>query len=364
MPGIYHKIKKPFKVYLILITSLSFAIFLLSTFGDYPKLVEQYYTNGFYRILSLIGHPIIKLIPFSLGDVIYMLIIILMVYVIIIVIYAFIKKRFLSAGILGLRLILGIEIFIVLFYMLWGLNYSRPSASELLGLRDSTFTTVELKNVTAQLIDSANACRDRLTQADLLQNNKVIYTNACKAIHSLSAKNSIFKTYSPGVKSSIITPLINYMGTAGYFNPLTGEAQINSQMPVFTRPVVACHEMSHQIGFAAEDEANFVGYLAGIGSNDHLLRYSAYQLAVGEFMHALYLKDSLINKALKPRLNKKVHEDFIAERNYWRYYQGKLNKISGIFYDGFLKANKQPQGIDTYNKMVVLVMAMHKAKKD
>jgi hypothetical protein len=364
MPSIYLKIKKPFKVYTILIASLGFAIFLLSIFGDHPKLVEKYYTNGFYRILSLIGHPVVRLIPFSLGDVIYIIIIILLIYAIIIGIYAIIKKKLLLAGILGLRLILGIEIFIVLFYMLWGLNYSRPSASELLGLRDSIFSTVELKNVTAQLIDSANACRDRVNQADLLQNNKVIYTNACKAIQSLSANNAIFKTYGPGVKPSIITPLLNYIGTAGYFNPLTGEAQINSQMPVFTRSVVACHEMSHQMGFAAEDEANFVGYLAGIGSNDHLLRYSAYQLAVGEFMRALYLKDSLINKALKLRVSKKVHQDFITERDYWRYYQGKLNKISGIFYDGFLKVNKQPQGIDTYNKMVILVMAMHKAKKD
>ncbi len=152
--------------------------------------------------------------------------------------------------------------------------------------------------------------------------------------------------------------MLNYIGTSGYYNPFTSEAQMNYQMPVFDRPVTACHEMSHQMGYGAEDEANFVGYLAGIGSQDRLLRYSAYHLAVDEFMHALRYRDSSASKELRPRISVAVHEDFKAEREYWLAYQGKAGILSSIFYDKFLKANNQPRGLNTYNRMVLLVMAL------
>jgi hypothetical protein len=68
---------------------------------------------------------------------------------------------------------------------------------------------------------------------------------------------------------------------------------MNYQMPVFNRPFVACHEMSHQMGYGAEDEANFVGFLAATGSDDRLLRYSAYNVAVNEFMHTVRYTDTV-----------------------------------------------------------------------
>jgi hypothetical protein len=239
--------------------------------------------------------------------------------------------------------------------LFWGMNYFRTSAGERLNLRDTNYTTTNLKSVTAMLIDSANVCRARLTKVDLEQDNSTIYKTAVLAVSKLSNDSVNFRTYHPSVKPSMLTPLLNYIGTSGYFNPFTGEAQINYQMPVFNRPIVACHEMSHQMGYGLEDEADFTGFLAGIGSNDKLLRYSAYHLAVDEFMHALYYRDSLANKQLKPRVSKAVHQDFVAERAYWRAHQN-------IFYDRFLKVNNQPHGLGTYNRMVLLVMALYRGK--
>ncbi|RYZ93111.1 MAG: DUF3810 family protein, partial [Sphingobacteriaceae bacterium] len=45
---------------------------------------------------------------------------------------------------------------------------------------------------------------------------------------------------------------------------------------------------------------------------------------------------------------------------YWQYYEGRLEVISSIFYDKFLKANNQPQGLLTYNQMITLVMAWYR----
>jgi hypothetical protein len=247
----------------------------------------------------------------------------------------------------------------LVFYLFWGINYFRPSAGERLHLRDTSYSTAHLTNVTCMLIDSANACRARITRADTQQNNKAIYQTAIKAVLALSANSDDFKTYHPAVKSSLLTPLLNYVGTSGYYNPFTTEAQLNYQMPYFERADVACHEMSHQMGYGPEDEANFVGFLAGIRSNDRLLRYSAYQMGVNECMHALRYRDTVLNNELKTHISATVRGDFKAERSYWLAYRGKLEVLSSIFYNNFLKVNNQPHGLDTYNQMVLLVMAWY-----
>ncbi|MDP9075840.1 MAG: DUF3810 domain-containing protein [Bacteroidota bacterium] len=347
----------------IIIAALLVFIYLLMVFADYPKLVERYYSQGFYRGVSYLLHPVLNIFPFSVGDVLYILVIGYLVYSLCRFIKLLFRRELMRCLLKSIALIIKVEAAIIIFYLFWGMNYFRPSAGERLSLNDTSYTTENLKAVTTMLIDSANATRARLTTADLAQDNGAIYNTAIKAVGKLSSDSVAFRTFHQGVKPSILTPLLNYIGTSGYFNPFTGEAQINYQMPIFNRPVVACHEMSHQMGYGPEDEADFVGFLAGIGSNDRLLRYSAYHLAVDEFMHALFYRDSLANKALKPRVSKTVHNDFVIERKYWIAYQNKAEIVTSLFYDHYLKVNNQPQGLATYNRMILLVMALEERKK-
>ena len=361
LPGMLNKGSgRVFRIGVIAIAGLALAIFLLMLFADHPLAVERYYSEGFYPFICHVLHPVLNLFPFSVGDVVYIAVIAYLIYAVFRLVKLGFRKEFKAAGLFLLKLVIGVQTAVLIFYAFWGMNYFRPSAGELLNLRDTSYTTADLKTVTTMLIDSANACRARVTSADLAQSNSTIYENAVLAVKKLSADSAHFRTYYPNIKPSILTLLLNYMGTSGYYNPFTGEAQMNYQMPVFDRPVVACHEMTHQMGYGTEDEANFGGFLAGISSNDRLLRYSAYHLAVDEFMHALRYRDSLANKELKPRISPAVHNDFKIERQYWMSYESQLDVISGIFYDKFLKVNNQPQGLGTYNRMVLLVMALYK----
>jgi hypothetical protein len=352
--------KKPLKVRGITIAILAFIIFLLMLLAGYPELIERYYSEGIYPFICRLLHPALNLVPFSLGDVLYIAVIVYLIYALSRLLKLIFKRELRQAGVFLMGIVIGVQSGILIFYLFWGMNYFRPPAAELLNLRGSSYSTADLSAVTAILIDSANACRARVTPADLSQNNNAIYKTALKAIVKLSHSSPKFQTYSPHVKSSMLTPLLNCIGTSGYYNPFTSEAQMNYMMPVFDRPVTACHEMSHQMGFGTEDEANFTGFLAGIGSTDRLLRYSAYHLAVDEFMFALHFRDSLASKALRPRISLTVRNDFKAEREYWLSYQSKVSALSSIFYDKFLKANNQPQGLNTYNRMVLLVMALYK----
>jgi hypothetical protein len=350
----------PLRRRVIAIISLALVWVLLMLFANHPYAVERYYSEGFYPVISHVFHLVFNIFPFSIGDLVYIIVVIYLIYAVIKLIRMLIKKQWKPAGLFSLGLIIGIQAAVIIFYLFWGMNYYRPSAAKRLGIADSTYTLVELKNVTAMLIDSANACRARVSAAELHQDNKTIYATAITAIKALSDTSKNFPAYHPEIKPSLLTPVINYMGTSGYYNPFTAESQINYDMPVYLRPFVACHELSHQMGYAPEDEANFIGFLAGTKSKDRLLRYSAYYLGVQEFMIALHQQDSVARKELRKRISPLVLNDYKTERAYWLFYQGKAEVITSFFYDSFLKANNQPQGLRTYNQMIWLVMGWYR----
>lgn len=352
--------KRPFRVRAIIIVLFALFIFLVMLFADHPAAVECYYSQGLYPLICRVFHPVFNIFPFSVGDIIYSLIVIWLIYITVRLIMMLLKKQWEFSALLILKVVIGVEIAISAFYLFWGLNYYRPPASELLNLRDSGYSVADLTAVTSELIDSANACRERVDPSDLGQSNKAIYQIAIKAVNQLEDSSSVFKAFHPDIKPSLLTPLLNYLGTSGYYNPFTSESQVNYQMPVFTRPFVACHELSHQMGFAPEDEANFVGFIAGIHSHDRLLRYSAYHEGVQEFMFALRHQDSVARKELRKCISPQVLADFKTEREYWLAYEGRVERISSVFYDNFLKANNQPYGLRTYNRMVLLVLAYRK----
>jgi hypothetical protein len=344
---------------LLSIFILAVVLFLLGIFQEHPNAIEKYYSQEFYVWVCKLLHPVFNLVPFSVGDVVYIVVVACLIYVFFRLIYLLFKKRFNQSLNLLLGTVAGVQAGMVIFYLFWGLNYFRPSAAKRLNLRDTSFTVAEMKAVTCIIIDSANATRARIARTDTLQSNSAIYQTAVNAIKKISADSVNFRTYHPHIKPSLLSPLMNYLGTSGYYNPFTTEAQLNYQMPVFERPFIACHEMSHQMGYGPEDEANFAGFLAGVGSDDRLLRYSAYQAALDECMYALRRRDSTASNEMKPYISPSVRADLRAQRAYWMKFRGSLGVISSVFYDDYLKANNQPQGMRTYNQMVLLLMAWY-----
>ncbi len=90
-----------------------------------------------------------------------------------------------------------------------------------------------------------------------------------KNIHILNYKHAAVKQMFAGTIGS-------YSGFLGYYNPFTGEAQVNTTAPDFVIPFTTCHEMAHQLGYASESEASFVGYLVTKYNNLPVFNYSAY----------------------------------------------------------------------------------------
>jgi hypothetical protein len=344
----------------ILLLSLIILIFQQKS---QPELVEKYYSIGIYPQIRYGLQFIFNNIPFSLGDILYLFLSI----AILISIFKFLKiflfqKRYFDGGKIGLNMIITMEVFILTFYLFWGLNYFREPAAERLKLTGQEYSKEELYKITEILIDSANSIRLKINPEQWSQTDYNLYSESARAIKKLHPPYDAAVRPIPKVKNSLIGTFLNYFGTAGYFNPFTGEAQINSGMPIYLKPFVACHETAHSMGYSAEDEANFIGFISASESPNPMLRYSAYYIAAQEFMFETGRLDTLVFQTLKSRISEPFLADLKNERAYWEEYKGITRRISGIFYDNYLKANKQPHGIKSYNRMIILTMAYYKKK--
>src|ERR1700744_3965838 len=158
--------KQPVRGRIIAVVILALAIFILMLIADHPGFVERYYSNGLYHAVCYIFHPVLNLFPFSVGDLVYIGIIIYLLYAVVKLIRLLIKREWRSAGVLVLGVTIGVQVFILCFYLFWGMNYFRLPAAERLNIPDSSYTTADLKSITSILIDSANSCRNRVTEAD------------------------------------------------------------------------------------------------------------------------------------------------------------------------------------------------------
>jgi len=332
-------------------------ILLMRWIEHYPSFVETYYSNAIYPYVSSFLRIVLGWIPFSIGD----LLIFFFVFYSIRFVFLLFKNRFKNI----LHKVLGVTAFFSVlyfcFYFFWGLNYYREPLSKNLGYEKSKYTTKELVQLTEHLVTQLNTTHVIITRSDtLLVENpytpKQMYLLAKDGYNQLSKKLPQF-TYEYGrAKSSLMSLLQSYNGTSGYLNPLTGEAQVNRLIPKTSFPTTTCHEMAHQIGFAAENEANFVAFLASIHNEDIYFQYAAYRMGVQYAIFELYKRDPEQYKKLFKTLNKGIVKDFRASTAFWESYENPFEPIVKKGYNAYLKSNKQEKGVDSYNYVVDLLI--------
>ena len=144
------------------------------------------------------------------------------------------------------------------------------------------------------------------------------------------------------------------MGFSGYLNPFTNESQINKLIPLHKYPTTAGHEMAHQIGYAAENETNFLGCLASIHNDDIYFKYSGYIFALRHCLNEIYQRDEVMYESLIEKINKGIISNYKESYDLWMAYQNPLEPIFKKTYNVFLKANNQDKGIESYSYAVAL----------
>ncbi len=146
------------------------------------------------------------------------------------------------------------------------------------------------------------------------------------------------------------------MGFNGYLNPLTSEAQVNTQIIRYKIPTTASHEIGHQLGFAKENEANFIACLATINHPDPYFRYSGLTFALRYCLNELYIRDKEQGDKLMATVNPGIRENYREVREFWARHQNPFEVIFQTSYNSFLKANNQQGGMKSYSYVVALLV--------
>lgn len=345
---------------LYILFSIALLIFL---FGMSSKLVESVYSDGIYQFTSVIQRFISSLFPFALGDSLYALLIVFCLWSV----FSALKKVYLKQ-IAGLAIFLQSVNFILILYivfkLLWGLNYSRPSISARLGIANQKYTTKELIRVGDFLIKRVNSIEEKLKE----HRSKKQYTIAelesrSKYSYDQLAKLNPFFTYRiPDVKPVIFSKLVTTIGIEGYYCPLSGEANVNMMLPAVELPFVTSHEISHELGIAREDEANLIGYLVSINSPDPYFQYSGYYNILRSVLFEIRIKSPEDFALLLKKINAGTLSDFKEEQEFWSKYNGEMSAYMGTALDKFLKMNNQKKGVNSYQDIVIWVYNLHRSE--
>ncbi|MGM5469948.1 DUF3810 domain-containing protein [Flavobacteriaceae bacterium LMO-SS05] len=329
--------------------------------ANFPEFVEQYYSNGLYLFISKLMRYSFGWIPFSVGDVLYTIATIYILRWLLLNRKRFIKdtKRWVF------DVLAAFSIGYFAFHLLWAFNYYRLPLDKSLHI-DSEYTTEELIKFTKQLITKANETHLAITKNDTLKVD-IPYTKSelLNMVPEGYAELSIefpHLAYQPkSLKSSIYSLPLTYMGFSGYLNPFTNEAQIDGMIPKFNYPTTSSHEVAHQLGYAAENEANFIGSLAAMHHSNRYFKYSGYTFALSHCLNEVYTRDSEHYNALVKTINKGILKNYKEASNFWILYQNPLEPVFKISYNSFLKANNQTKGIDSYNYVVALLVNYFKS---
>ncbi|WP_313114682.1 DUF3810 domain-containing protein [Aequorivita sediminis] len=341
---------------LIIALLLPIQIFLLQILKNFPEFVEKYYSLGLYPILSKISRYLFGWVPFSVGDVFYLLIAIIAL--------RWVYKNYYRLRFEPFRVLIDItaavSVVYFMFHILWAFNYYRLPLHKSLQL-ESDYSYEQLLETTKKFIKKSNRLHSELnggntlkvevpyTQKTILQKSTNGYVNLEEEFPQLA--------YSPrSIKNSGWSLGLTYMGYSGYLNPFSGEAQVNNLIKTYKFPVVACHEEAHQIGYAAENEANFIATLATLYNNDTYIQYAGHIFTLRYLLSDVFRNSEVDFFELTKTINPGILASYREMQDFWGSYENPLETFSKVFWDNFLKANNQSDGIKSYNYMVALVV--------
>lgn len=341
---------------------------LLFLAGQSTDFVENWYVAIFYPRLSKILQYTSNWFPFSLGDWLYAALAIWLLVRLIRWGYRLLSLHQKWACVLaGLNRLLQIGLMgYVFFQLFWGFNYKRSGIASQLSLNPSKYGLQEITLLTNELIDSANFYRRKIGNKQLPVMTKQQLIGAAQNAYQTATNQFPFLNHTvQSVKYSLWTPLGDYIGFSGYFNPFTGEAHIRPDLPGILNPFIVCHEIAHQMGYASESEASFVGYLAAKSSQNPYLQYSMYLDLLSYSLNEQYLLYAKTNFSAfesviqqnKQRMDSLVKKDRADIRNFFNARKNVISPISNDLYDQFLKLNEQVAGIDSYNEVIAWLIS-------
>ncbi len=311
------------------------------------------------------------LAPFSVGEIlVYALIALLLFSIIRFVIHMIHRKgkRGQTTAKFAINLLCAASVLFFLFTIDCGINYYRSTFAQTCGLEVKASQKAELVRLCGNLAANSNSLRTK-TKTD---GNSVMELHARSfaenAQQARSALDGLSKTYPllrPGYsapKPVLASQLMSHCNITGMFFPFTFEANVNTDVPEYTIPFTMCHELSHLRGFMREDEANFIAYLACRSSSNADFQYSGAVTAFTYASNALFSADSNTAGKIYSELSSGVRRDLQFNDQYWDRFKGPAANAATSVNNSYLKANSQNDGVQSYGRMVDLLLALQRSE--
>ena len=348
-------------------------------YSFFPDAVSEYFSFGLFQYIGLGLRFITSSTKLPIGEYVYLLLIIILIINIILSLYKLKNKintityrtylfRF------GKKLTLKLIQLYVVFMLIWGLNYQKSSPAKSFNLKmDTSYTEVQLDSLSLDLMEELNQTRKILSDS-FIQGIEVdqVFNNSILNYAQLKNRFPQLHIDKPVLKQAAFPSWGDYLGYLAFYQPITGEAIIRTDVPLLTLPYTSCHELAHQMGYASEAEANFIAFVVAIESTDALLRYSML-LQIFTYCQSEHLGliaktgnfenwKQIVNRNkllldVKVRGDRKKIKDFFIQR------QHLLIPASTPLYDQFLQWNKQAKGIKSYDEVLLWVLAYNKSKQ-
>ena len=306
-------------------------ILIVNFLRNNPLFIDDYYVRVIFNNLVKINSFLFSKIEIPIGEIIYIVIIILYIYLFVKVI-SFKLSDFLN-------LVAFSSILYFLFYFLWGLNYFKPSLVDKLNIKSEyEFNVLDetINRVIFEINKESSFISEDINKSDIFN---LINTNASN------------------IKKSIIPDIFLYQKVSGHYIPFTSEAIFVDKIPLVDMPIVILHEQAHQSGYANEGEASFIAFSKAINNKEPYIRYSGYFYALINLLNEISKKNSDKLDDYITKLDEKVISDIKKVQNFWSKYSNSfLDKAQNYIYDLYLKSNNQEAGIMTYGEVSIYII--------
>ena len=195
---------------------------------------------------------------------------------------------------------------------------------------------------------------------------------AIEAMQQLGKTYSQLDGYYPRPKAMMFSDFMCQQYMCGYYFPFSMAANCNDVMYIMSKPATMCHELAHLRGYIYEDEANFIGYLACVESDDVTFQYAGYLSVLNYLLNDLYkasrtepeLYQAAVSKVEPVGVYRIVIEDnvFVTDEE-WDRINGKalldtetVDELSDVLTDTTLKLNGVSDGMVSYSRVVKLLL--------
>jgi hypothetical protein len=238
------------------------------------------------------------------------------------------------------------------FLLVWGLNYRRPPLTDRVAFEPTRVSRAAALSFAADTVSQLNALFARAHGEGWPAPNVVDQALSDAFSRTQRALGTPWQARPARPKTTIFDLYFRRAGVAGMTDPYFLETLVASDLLPFERPLVIAHEWSHLAGINDEGEANFVGWVTCMQASAHD-RYSAWLFLFDELAGVLPAGD--MRKAAAT-LGEGPRADLQAIRaRMQRNVSPAMSQAGWRVYDGYLKANRIPEGAASYAGVIRLL---------